>query len=396
MRIFLKILAWIVSIIVLIVALAYIFNLDYLLKGVRVTYLNGHNTAFLADYEYFDNHTVETGTPQPWPTAEPVAFPDSLRQFHEGIQSVAYLIIHKDSIVLEQYFDDYGSDSKSNSFSMAKSVVGAILGKVIESGKIQSLDQKITDFVPEITGEYTDQLTFRDLVTMSSGMKWSEDYYNPLSITTQIYFDKNLQRLIKKLPIEQKPGQSFSYQSGDTQLLGIAIQRATGSTLSQLLSDYFWKPMGAEHTALWQVDSKKHGIEKAYCCLASNAKDFARLGKLYLHNGNWNGQQLLSEDYVHASLTPRFADAPQYGYSWWMGRFGEKPYFLMDGHLGQYVIIIPEDDLIVVRLGHGMDGRSRSNPQGAFYRFIANAYELLGDRIQEDANLEVDTVNVLK
>lgn len=389
MRILAKILAWLGGIIVLIIALAYIFNVDYLFKGVRVTYLNGHNTAFLADYEYFDNHLVSAGVAQPWSAGQQIPLPDTLKQFHEDVRSVAYMIIHRDSIVVEQYFDGYGPDSKSNSFSMAKSIVAAILGKVIEKGHIKNLDQNVIDFVPEITGEYAENVTFKDLVSMSSGMKWSEDYYSPFSITTQIYFDKNLQKVIRKLPIEQEPGQSFSYQSGDTQLLAIAIQRATGSTLSQLLSDYFWKPMGAEHDALWQVDSKKYGIEKGYCCLASNARDFARFGKLYLNNGNWHGQQLLSADYVQASLTPRFEDSPQYGYSWWLSSFEDKPYFLMDGHLGQYVIVIPEDELIIVRLGHQMDGRSRSNPNSAFYRFIAHAYHLLGDKIQVHETEEI-------
>ncbi len=378
MKLISKILAWIAGVILLLIASAYIFKVDYMLKAVWVTYFHGHTTAYLADYPYFDNHSVQTATPQPWAElAQKIQLPDSMEQFHEAEKSVAYVIIHRDSVVLEQYFDGYGRNSKSNSFSMAKSVVSAILGKVIELGKIKSLDQKIVDFVPEIAGKYAAEVTFRDLVSMSSGMKWEEDYYSPFSVVTQLYFDKSIEAMLPKLPISNKPGQRFSYQSGDTQLLGIAIERATGSSLSELLSDYFWKPMGAEQEALWQVDSKEEGIEKAYCCLASNALDFARFGKLYLQHGRWNDKQLLPEDYVSASLTPRFANGENYGYSWWLGNFKGKPYFYMDGHLGQFVIVIPGDELIIVRLGHQFDNKPKGHPEAAFYKFIDHAYQLL-------------------
>ncbi|PVH24572.1 serine hydrolase domain-containing protein [Sphingobacterium corticibacter] len=380
MRIIWKLLVGLIGLIAIIIAGMYIFGYGYIVKGAYVTYLHGHKTAYLSDYTHFDNHIIEHGTGQAWPQARPenqLKLPDSLRQFHEDIQSVAYVIIQRDSVVLETYFDGYSSDSKSNSFSMAKSIVAAILGKVISEGKIRSLDQKVTDFVPEISGEFAAELTFKDLVSMSSGMRWEENYYSPFSVTTKLYFDSNIQKVITDLPIYKKPGTAFIYQSGDTQLLGIAIQRATGQSLSELLSIYFWKPMQAEHDALWQVDSKANGIEKAYCCIASNALDFARFGKLYRDNGKWSGQQLLDSAYVQSSLKPRFKDSPEYGFGWWMGTFDQKPYFYMDGHLGQYVITIPSDDLIIVRLGHQIDNLSRSNPASNFHQLIAQAYQLL-------------------
>ena len=140
--------------------------------------------------------------------------------------------------------------------------------------------------------------------------------------------------------------------------------------------------MGAEHSALWQVDSKKNGIEKAYCCVASNARDFAKFGKLYLQHGKWNSTSLLDSAYIQKSVTNTFDDSPQYGYGWWIGEFKEKKYFYMDGHLGQYVIVIPEDNLIIVRLGHSIDGKPRTEKSSAFYNFIEQAYIMLGDRIK--------------
>lgn len=369
-----------------VVSLAYVFDLTYLFKAVRVTYLKGHRTAYLDDYKYFDNHVVRTGVPQPWAVSGSYVereLSDTMAAFHEKIRSVAYLVVHRDSVVLERYFAGHDQHAISNSFSMAKSIVAAILGKVIESGAVRRLDQAVVDFVPEITGEYARQLTFRDLVTMSSGLRWDERYYSPFSITTKTYFYHDLPKAVSSLPVEREPGKSFKYQSGDTQLLGIALQRATRSTLSELLSVYFWQPMGMEREALWQVDSKESGHEKAYCCIAGSARDFARFGKLYLQKGGWRGDQLLSEAYVAESLRPRFKNSPEYGYGWWLGDFEGKPYFYMDGHLGQYVIVVPQDGLIVVRLGHQVDEKKKNDPSSDFYRFIADAYRLIGSPVPD-------------
>ncbi|MCT1525411.1 serine hydrolase domain-containing protein [Sphingobacterium hotanense] len=389
MNYFFKFLKWLaislVSLVLVLLIAMYAFGVDYILKGVYVIYTQGHQTAYLDDYRYFDNHKIEAGTPQPWAKStayNSVPLTDSLKSIHERWGSVAYVIIHQDSVWFEEYYGGYSDSSKSNSFSMAKSITAAILGKALEEGKVSSLQQKVKDFVPELAGPFAEALTMENLVSMSSGITWDESYYNPFSITTRLYFDKDIQGAIPALPVDKQPGLKFIYQSGDTQMLGIALQRATKSTLSELMSTYFWKPMGAEHSAIWQVDSEKYGIEKAYCCIASNAKDFARFGKLYLNHGRWNGQQLLDSAYVAQSIQPRYPDSPQYGYGWWMGQYKDKPYFYMDGHLGQYVIVVPQDELIIVRLGHGIDKIGRNNPQSSFYNFIDQAYQMLGSRIQ--------------
>lgn len=385
----LKLLKWLgiilASLIIVVIIYLYATGKDFLIKGVYVTYLHGHKTAYLDDYKHFDNHIVEIGTPQPWNKSKEynsVEATDSLRTIHQNTKSIAYMIIHQDSIWFEEYYDGYSDSSRSNSFSMAKSMVSALLGKALETGQVKSINQKVIDFVPELTGPYADSLKLVDLVSMSSGMKWDESYYDPFSITTRLYFDNDIVGTLEQMPIDSPPGESFNYKSGDTQVLGIALQRATNKTLSELLSEYFWKPMGAEHPAFWQVDSKKYGIEKAYCCVASNARDFARFGKLYLQHGKWNGVSLLDSSYVQKSVVNTFPDSPQYGYGWWIGKYHEKDYFYMDGHLGQYVIVIPEDDLIIVRLGHGIDGKPRTEPSSAFNNFIDQAYVMLGDRIK--------------
>ena len=136
--------------------------------------------------------------------------------------------------------------------------------------------------------------------------------------------------------------------------------------------------MGAENEALWQTD-KENGIVKAYCCIASNARDFARFGKLYKQNGKWNGQQILDSTFVATSTSPRFAESPEYGYGWWLSDYKDKKIYYMRGHLGQYVIVVPEDDLIIVRLGHKNAPSTNGTPHSDdFYVFLDETYEMLG------------------
>lgn len=351
------------------VALLYVSKYNYLLKGVTHIYLSGHTTAFLEDYERFSNDTVFAAAPsQPWPLHRQYnqILPNNiLEDYHKDQKTVAYLVIKNDSLLYEKYYDGFGADSKSNSFSVVKSMVSAMLGKAIEEGHIQNLDQKVIDFIPELQGPFADQVTVGDLSSMASGQRWSEEYYNPFSVTSAAYFVDDLNALILEQPIDEQPGLSFHYKSGTTQLLGIVIKKATGKTLSAYLSEKFWKPMGAEHSALWQWDSTSAGMEKAYCCLASNAKEFARFGKLYKDHGRWNGNQLLDSTFVALSLTPRFEESPEYGYGWWLDEFQDKKVFMMRGHLGQYIMVVPQENLIVVRLGHLKDKKKATNKESS-------------------------------
>ncbi|MCW2118259.1 serine hydrolase domain-containing protein [Flavobacterium sp. 7A] len=355
MKLLKKLLIRFLGLLVLLVVGLFVFQKEYLIKAVRVTYLNGHKTAFLDDYNYFDNTIIaKGGILQPWKIAKncnQVKGTQILENLHKDIGTVAFLIIKKDSIWHESYYDEYSKDSKSNSFSMAKSIVSAALGKAIMDGKIASLDQKVSDFFPTFNQGKSVNMTVGDLSSMASGLNWDESYFNPLSITTQAYFDSNLYELILGLKGIEEPGKSYKYLSGNTQLLAMCIEKATGQKLANYVSASFWKPMGAESDALWQTDAP-NGLVKAYCCIASNARDFARFGKLYMQKGNWNGKQLLDSTFVEKSVTPRFEQSPNYGYGWWLSTFNGKKVFYMKGHLGQYVIAIPADELIIVRLGH--------------------------------------------
>lgn len=369
------------SLLLLIIAL-YAFNYDYLITALNVIYLKGHKTAYLDDYRYFDNRKIEAPEEsQLWPlhhqynsaTATP-----ALEDLHRSYGTVAFLIIRNDSLWYEKYYDGYTKDSKSNSFSMAKSFVSAMLGSAIMEGKIKNLDQPVGDFIPEFSRGEAARLTVGDLSSMASGLNWDESYYSPFSITTRAYFDEELPPLIRNLKVVEEPGKAFKYLSGNTQLLGMVIQKATGQHLSQYLSEHFWKPMGAEHDALWQLDSEESGMEKAYCCVAASARDFARFGKLYKDKGQWNGKQLLPRSFAERSIQPRFKADPEYGYGLWLLNRNGKDFFMLRGHLGQYVIVQPEDNIIIVRLGHSSAPKQGDDLfREDIYGYIDESYNLL-------------------
>ena len=376
-------LKWFAILFILFIATLYIFDFDYLIKGVRTIYLKGHKTAYLDDYKVFDNRTIETGNfAQPWP--QHVDYNKStttkkLDSLHRNLGSVAFLIIKNDSIWHEKYWEGYSESSKSNSFSMAKSMVSAMLGKAIMEGHIRGLDQPVSDFFAEFSEGIAAQMTVGDLSSMASGLDWDEAYYDPFSVTTRAYFDEKLDQVMLGIKVTEEPGKAYKYLSGSTQLLGMVVAKATGKPLSQYLSESFWKPLRAENEAFWQLDSEENGVEKAYCCVASNARDFARFGRLYKDHGMWNGKRVLDSAFIQKSVNPRFKESPQYGYGWWLPQHEGKSFFMMRGHLGQYVIVQPEDNLIIVRLGHkAIKYDDKVDPFSEdIYAYIEETYKML-------------------
>jgi CubicO group peptidase (beta-lactamase class C family) len=252
------------------------------------------------------------------------------------------------------------------------------MGKAIMEGYIKSLDQPVCDFLPAFCDGEAAKMTVGDLSSMASGTNWDEAYYSPLSITTRAYFDDDLSKVMNGLKVVNEPGQSYKYASGDTQMLAMVIEKATGKKLYDYFEDSFWKPLGSENSTLWQVDSDDHDLVKAYCCIASNAKDFARFGKLYKDHGKWNGQQILDSAFVAKSVKPRFPQSPEYGYGWWLKKYKGHNVFMNRGHLGQYVITFPKENLILVRLGNSKG--PAGNPDDPFtpdiYRYMEIALEL--------------------
>jgi CubicO group peptidase (beta-lactamase class C family) len=373
-----RFLKWFVGILAILIALAYITDYDYILKGVRVVYFTGHTTAFIDDHVYFENEAIPASSqPQPWPAHKhfnTIPTTQTLKETHKNLGTVVFLIIKNDSIWHEEYAEEYDETSQTNSFSMAKSITSALLGKAIKDGFISSLNQPVGDFIPKFKDS---KMTVGDLSSMSSGLNWDESYTSPFSVTARSYYDDDLAETILNLEVTETPGHSYKYLSGNSQLLAMVLEKATGKQLEDYLQESFRDPMGAEEPALWQIDDEQNRLVKSYCCLASNARDFARFGKLYKDFGQWNGQQLIDSSFVVKSIRPRFKDSPEYGYGFWLSNHLNKQIFVMRGILGQYVITIPEDDLIIVRLGHERGSKKNLPFSSDFYTYVEEAYKML-------------------
>lgn len=372
----------IIALLLLFFSFQFSSELFYLTELAKTLYKIQRTEADITDYQYFDNIEIsKSKNPQAWPIHKnynKTLLTTNLMSIHKKFGTVAFLIIKNDSIWHEKYYNGYSKSSYSNSFSMSKSIVSAIMGRAIQEGYFNSLDDKVSSFIKGYNEGYASKLTIGDLSSMSSGMKWTENYTNIFGVTARAYVGSNLNELILSRPIVKEPGKSFEYLSSDTQLLAMAIEKATQQKISELVYNWFWNPMGAENNALWQIDNIKTNNEKAYCCFNSNARDFARFGKLYKDNGYWNGQNLLDSTFIKKSTTNRFDSSPEYGYGFWLGEFEKKKFFSMRGHLGQYVIVFPKDNIIIVRLGQSHDKKSENDTFSKdFLDYIQEAFKML-------------------
>lgn len=270
----------------------------------------------------------------------------------ESSKTVAFLIIQNDSLKYERYFKKYDQSSIVSSFSMAKSVTSILIGRAIEDGFIQSVNEPITKYIPELSKNGFDSVTIEHLLQMTSGLKFNEGYYNPFGDAATFYYGTNLRKSISKMELEVPPGQRTEYVSGNTQLLGLILERALkGKTISAYLEEKIWMPLGMEYDASWSTDRRKNGLEKTFCCLNARARDFAKIGRLYLNKGNWNGKQLVPEEWVINSTKRDLSNgsAGYYQYQWWiLNGTGD---FMAQGILGQYIFVSPEKNLVIVRLG---------------------------------------------
>lgn len=304
-----------------------------------------HGSAQLQNWNYAVNYSGNTISKE---------LADTLKKY----ETTSLLFIQQDSICIEKYFQGTNDSTRSNSFSVAKSFIGALVGRAIKLGFIQSIDQPVADFVAEFKEANKSKITIRHLLTMSSGLDWDEAYSSLFSQTTEAYYGTELEKQVLALPVKKQPGIYFEYKSCDTEILAVVLKRATGMAVSTFLEKELWAPMGAAG-ASWSLDHAD-GIEKAYCCIYATAKDFARLGSLYLHQGNWKGQQLIDTAYIQQSVSASHLLDPKtkkpiksYGFQWWIvDDYKGISAFYMRGILGQNIVVIPSMDMIVVRLGH--------------------------------------------
>ena len=357
----------IIAIVITLVGLNFSSEIIYLSELASTVYKIQRTKADITDYKYFENIEIsKSNNPKPWPIHKNYNIKpetQNLKKIHTELGTVAYLIIKNDSIWHEKYYKGYNQNSYSNSFSMAKSIVSAIMGKAIGDGYFESLDDKVGVYVDGYSEGYAADLTIGDLSSMSSGLDWDESYSDIFGVTAKSYITSQLNDFIKSRSIIEEPGKSFKYYSASTQLLAMTIEKATQKKISTLVQEWFVEPLGFENNALWQIDGNTNKSIKAYCCFNSNARDFARFGKLYKDFGKWNGIQILDSSFVAKSINPRFEKSPEYGYGFWLGKINENNFFAMRGILGQYVIVLPEKNIMVVRLGQRNLEKNNDRPK---------------------------------
>lgn len=387
MKILWKIIKWFIIIICVLILTLYATGNDYIFRGVKLTYMKGEKTANINDYKDFDNNVILAGSPRVWHQhLDYNQFPLSVNFEKEmkDFGTAGFVIIKDHQILSEYYFNGYAQNDITNSFSMAKTFTTMMLGKAIEQGYIKSLDQKITDFIPEFKDDrFGSQCTIGDLSAMTSGYDWDEDYYFPLNPTAKAYYGDDIVKQMLDRKFVSQPGKHFKYQSSDTQLLGIVIERAIeNKSLSQYFQEEFWQPMGMEMDAQWSKDNPK-GMEKTYCCFNATTRDFAKLGQLLLNDGNWYGKQILDSTFVQKMVFPnKKAFEPNepkiYGYSVWMDYDYKTPFYAMLGHLGQRVIVIPSEKIVIARTGKTHNDLPNNHPiaDGDVYRLVDEAMRI--------------------
>ncbi|HEY5574024.1 MAG TPA: serine hydrolase [Anaerolineales bacterium] len=285
-----------------------------------------------------------------------------LEDLLQSNDTIAFLVIKDDALVYERYYQGHTQSSLSQSFSMAKSFTSALVGMALDDGLIASIDQPATDFIPELAEAGFEDVTIRHLLTMMSGSNYIEND-NPFGIHVILNYTPNLEREILSFGMERMPGEHWRYKSGDNALLALILDRALGPiTITDYTQERLWTPLGMQYDGLWTLDHEGDGLEKTWCCLAAAARDFAKLGRLYLNDGNWGGRQLLSPEWIRQSTQVggvpetdwpgdfRAVGWRNYGYQWWLLSEEEGGY-MASGKDGQYLYVKPSRNVIILRLG---------------------------------------------
>jgi CubicO group peptidase (beta-lactamase class C family) len=347
-----------------------------------------HQHADIDDYLIFSNDTIYAQNPYTYwkihPRSSSLVLPEKLSGSILQYSPIALLVARGDTILFEQYYDGHTSDAISNSFSVTKTIVALLAGAALREGAIASLEDPVTNYVPEFTSTPTEGvLTVKHLLEMSSGLDYQEVYTSPFGATTRSYYGSDITQQILELDFAYPPGIRFEYLGGSTQLLSMVIQRATGKTLAEYAQMKLWNTLQAEHNALWSKD-RKNGAVKAFCCFSATARDFARIGRLLCQQGVWKGDTVINTDYFNLMTSPsvHIMDVDRqvdfYGYQTWLTQYQGLNVVYARGIRGQYIIAIPERDLVLVRLGHQRSETYRAKHPDDLFLYLQIA--LLADR----------------
>jgi CubicO group peptidase (beta-lactamase class C family) len=339
-----------------------------------------HGDSAIGDHAVFPGRTFPSSDrPTPWVqdlTASELVLdsgPDatevSVSEFMTQTETVALVVIVDGQLRFEAYGSDHERTSISQIFSVSKSVLSLMIGAAIDDGFIESIEDPITRYLPEL-GDGFDRVTLRHLLTMTSGTNYVEND-NPFGIHVRFNYTDRLEEQILGLESVTTPGRVLEYRSGDNAMLGLALDRALGDmTLTDYLWARLWDPIGAETGGIWSTD-RDGGFERTWCCLAVSARDLARIGQLVLDEGRWGDEQVISAEWIGMStggvavgrdaLPDWFRESPvdSYSFQWWLPA-ADRTDVVAIGKDGQYVYVDRRRGAVMVRLGWSDGGLATS------------------------------------
>jgi CubicO group peptidase (beta-lactamase class C family) len=378
-----RVLKWVAR---LVGALLGVFSLALLLLVMTWIYRGGFTAGLTAmarllqngptkidDFKYYPSRQLRASTaPYPfkentgrWRVPEFVELGDGERlRLEEALSSndtIAFLVLKRNELVYERYYQGHSAEALSQAFSVSKSITSALIGAAVADGYIRAIEQAVTDYVPELAGGGFENVTLEHLLTMTSGSTYVEDD-NPFGVHVLFNYTPDLEKMILDFRVRDEPGREFRYKSGDIALASLALQRALGSmTISDYMQQRLWEPLGMESEGIWTVD-REGGLEKSWCCLAATARDFGKIGRLYLQDGVWEGSRILPAEWIESSTQQAGVTAEawpedwqqagfwNYGYAWWLASKEAGDYLAL-GKDGQYIYVNPQFDTVIVRLG---------------------------------------------
>ncbi len=356
---------------------------------MKMVYLNNPS---IYDQKHFPNEVILATNPtnisattcddislppvKDWTKFEDTQYDLPLDQFLKETNTTTFIVMRNDSILYENYFNGNTIDKQNIVFSITKAFITSLLAITIDEGHIKSLEQYVGEFVDAYKVGRKRLIKIKDVLQMTSGIDHG-DYRSPMKIG-QAYYNGNLDNYISKVKVETRAGIKFEYKSVDTQVLGMVIEAATGKQISELLFEKIWKPMGMEYDAYFTKD-RTDGNERMYGGMAITSRDILKLGMLYLKNGNWNGKQIIPEDWVNSLSSRTQVDGKWWGYNkgWWLETFIDGNYlegkdYYASGYQGQYLYINPLQNLIILRQGINPGGIRWYSAIGHLAKILAN------------------------
>ena len=324
-----------------------------------------------------------------------------MMDFLDSSYTQGFLVIQNDTIVYENYWRGLNETKRHISWSMAKSVISALLGVAQDEGAIGSVEKTVDEYLPQFKGTGYEGVKVKDVLQMSTGVKFNEDYGDPKSDIQRWFrtfaFGESQDDFATTMVNERPPGTYNHYVSINTHVLGMILVKTTGKTISEYFKEKLWDPIGAEHDAYWLIDDQD--MEMALGGLNATLRDYGKIGRLFLNNGNWNGKQLVSERWVEASratdaehLTASSKNSAHedvgYGYQWWIPD-GDDGELWARGVFNQYIYINPTTNTVIVKLSANQNFYDLTNPHSNSHYNLEMlrriAYSLVGNKSTEIA-----------